>query len=313
MLPFDITEIVAAGLADGRREHDGLLHASSHILGSLRHTQLDVAAAPKITSQLVRDVRLHTGTMWHTQLDEWFKRERAWVMPNVDMTPFLPRGWGGTLDYLVYNPELASFGVVDLKTIKGDALRWIHKDGPKEEHVYQTSMYWWGVKAAGLPLIKQIGVYYLPMSESRTEDVEPVLCTFDPLPREQFDQLVAGRTEAVSAYVASLPFGPNQLPFDPDRTPLGLSEPRPEEMTAWITPELAPVQDRALKWIHFKRDKKWELKLVPHWSTKYCDYPDGLCDCRRQGETKVGEMVGSHYVPRDGYESVPPLEPLPEV
>jgi hypothetical protein len=297
MLPFDITEIVAAGLADGRREHDGLLHASSHILGSLRHTQLDVAGAPKITSQLVRDVRLHTGTMWHTQLDEWFKRERAWVMPNVDMTPFLPKGWGGTLDYLVYNPELASFGIVDLKTIKGDGLRWIHKSGPKEEHVYQTSMYWWGVKAAGLPLIKQIGVYYLPISESREEQVEPVLVTFDPLPKEQFDQLIAGRTEAVREYVSSLPFGSNDLPFELDGE---------HELTDWLTDKLAPVQERVLTWKYRKREGKWELLLMPHWSTGYCDYPDELCDCRTQGQNKVGEMIEDIYVPREGYEHIDP-------
>jgi hypothetical protein len=158
------------------------------------------------------------------------------------------------------------------------------------------------VKAAGLPLIKQIGVYYLPMSESRGDDVEPILVTFDPLPKEQFDQLVAGRTDAVSEYVASLPFGSNDLPFS-------VAAPTPpEDPTVYLTDKLAPVQGRVLKWIYFKTKDLWELKLVPHWSTRYCDYPDILCDCRRQGENKVGHMVGSTYVPREDYEHIEPLE-----
>jgi hypothetical protein len=43
LLPFDLSEIVAEELAKGRRDNDGLLHASSHLVGPLRHAQLAVA------------------------------------------------------------------------------------------------------------------------------------------------------------------------------------------------------------------------------------------------------------------------------
>lgn len=293
MIPFDLTEIVSANLARDRREPDGLLHASSHLLGSERHAQLDVAGAPKITSAVVRDIRLYTGTMWHEWLGAQLQREGVPFMREVDVTPWLPRGWGGKLDYLIFNPEFKAFGLTDLKTIKGDGLRWILKDGPKEEHVYQTSLYWHGAKKMGIPLIKQIGVYYLPMSEARGESPEPLLCTFDPLPWSKIEPIVESRYHRVSDYLASL----EGVPDGP--------------LERWVTGKLAPVQERVLAtWLN-KRTGQYEAQLKPHWSTAYCEYPNELCDCRTQGITKVGEWLpNGNYFPRKGFENVaPPATP----
>lgn len=287
MLPFDLNEILEAKLAEARRENDGMLHASSHLLGSLRHAQLDVAGAPKTAARsLVGDVRLWTGTMWHTQLDEWFKAERVPVIANMDLAPWMPKGWGGTCDYLIFNPEYSAFALIDLKTIKGDGMRWILRDGPKQEHVYQASLYWHAAKKSGLPLIKQIGIFYLPMSETRDSEypVLPTLVEFEPLPEDKIIPLAEARWAKTEAYLASLP----------------------EDRSTWVTPALAPVQERDLVAKFNKTQGVYEAKLVPNWSTAYCEYGNDLCNCRTQGTTKIGHWVNGVYIPREGYERISP-------
>ena len=240
MLPIDLTEIVESILTEGRRENDYQLHPSGHMLGSLRHAQLDVAGAPRTERNLASLIRMEIGTQWHERLAQRLQKLGVPVMSEVTLTPWLPKGWAGTCDLLVWNPEFKAFALVDLKTIKGDGVYWIKRDGAKQEHVWQTSLYWHGCKAMGIPLIKRVGIYYLPVSEARkgSEPATPEFAEFDPLPWETMQPVVEGRWKSVSEYLDSLPFDPREgIPEAPDpRDTFALSN--------WVTDKLAPVQER---------------------------------------------------------------------
>jgi hypothetical protein len=307
VLPLDLTEVVVEGLAEGRRSNDFLLHPSGHMLGSLRHAQLDVAGAPRKVSQIARDIRMHTGTMWHSWIEDRLRREGIPFMSEVILSPWLPQGWSGKPDLFIYNPEYHAFGLVDVKTIKGDGLRWVIRDGAKEEHIWQTSLYWWGAKKMfgdGVRLIKRIGIFYIPMGEARANEtpVEPVLIEFDPLPWETLRPVVEGRWKSVKEYLDSLPFPYQNV--GPEGWTL-------ESMPAtyWTTDKLAPVQDRVKVAKFDKPSGQWIAKLEPHWSARYCEFPVELCDCSLQGINKIGSWTATGtYVPRTDYEHIAPPE-----
>lgn len=305
-LPFDLTEVIAAELAEGRRVNDHLLHASSHLIGSLRHAQLDVVEAPRVESQFVSDVRLYTGTMWHRFIQETMVKAGVPFMQEVNLTPWMPKGWSGTADLLIWVPGGGAEGrggflLRDVKTIKGEGIRWKLQDGPSEEHIWQVSSYYHAAVRMGLPMIRECGIYYLPMNDTREKDEEiaPIEAIFEPLPWPVLRQQMEHRNRRAEEYKASLPAS---ILEQPEAT-------RP--LMLYLTDALEPVQERVLKPVFSRRDKKWELKLVPHWSAAYCPFPDELCNCSSQGVTKVGEWTSDgHYIPRAGYDvpaaKVPP-------
>jgi hypothetical protein len=61
-----------------------------------------------------------------------------------------------------WNADLRGFVLGDMKTIKGDGVAWIEKDGAKKEHIAQLSRYWHALVAMGLPMVKGFGVLYWP-------------------------------------------------------------------------------------------------------------------------------------------------------
>lgn len=293
-LPFDLSEIVAEELDNQRRPNDHLLHASSHLVGSLRHAQLAVAGAPTVDSPLVSTVRMHTGTMWHKWLQDRLVDLGIPFMQEVNLTPWLPKGWGGTADFLFFVPDLKAFKLEDLKTTKGEGMRFLQSGGAKEEHKWQTSLYWHGARRMGLPMVKEIGILYLPMNDTRdiNETIEPLEINFEPIPWDEIHKVAKSRADAVTEYLDSLPFNPREV-----------GEGQTIHAGMFLTDALAPVQERELKPYFNRRDDKWELKLIPHWSAAYCPYPSDLCNCRDEGTTKVGEWVGGTYVPRQGYSN----------
>lgn len=295
LLPLDLTEVIYEELLAGRRENDGLLHPSGHLRGSLRHTQLDVAGAPKLPQALIREVPMWTGTMWHEYIQGRLKRLGVPCMQEVNLTPWLPPGWGGTADLFIWNPSLRAFVLVDLKTTKGDSLKWIRKDGAKLEHVWQVSSYWHAAKKAGWPLAKEALLYYLPMSDTRDqyESAEPLEIEVSPIPLSELRPHMKTRQEAVQAYLDSLPFGHEV------GVPLPLDD--------YLTDELAPVQEREQKLWFERRTGQWKLKLSPNWSTRFCAFPLEVCDCSTQRETIVGAWApDGDYIPRDGFEDIVP-------
>lgn len=293
LLPFDLTEVLHEELDLLRRNPDGLLHPSTHLSGPLRHAQLDMAGAPTNRRPLVDEVVLMTGTMWHEIIGGMLKRLGLPVMLEVNLTPWLPEGWSGTADLIVWNPTLKAWVLVDIKTTKGESIRWIHEKGAKDDHILQTSAYWWALKAMGLPLVKKVLVYYLPKNAPRTGGVEPVLVDFDPVPKTELMKLMKGRGKAVTTYLDSLPARD---------TP-----PEPDEYDHWITDDLAPETEPEQRLYFNRASGQYDLKLVPHWSTSYCPYPVELCSCSTQPTTKIGAYTKEgEYLPRAGYEHIEP-------
>lgn len=296
LLPIDLGEILLEELERGDRKNDGLLHASSHIDGPLRHTQLAVAGAPQIPRSLIDRITLMTGTLWHEYMHDTLRRLGVPYMAEVNVTPWLPDGWAGTADAVIWNPELKAFVLVDFKTQKGEGMRFIASGGAKEAHKLQTSAYWHALKKMGIPLAKQLAVWYLPKNDVRSKDtvIEPLLIDFAPLPVRTLHSNMEERRQAVEAYRQS-------IPFDTDVTHGVL-------LSDWLSKELAPIQPPEQRGYYDRNDGTYEVKLVRHWSADYCDFDSELCDCREQpGSTKIGyyDVDGTWYH-RPGYEQIKP-------
>lgn len=302
LLPFDLVEIITTELERERRENDHLLHASSHLSGSIRHAQLDVAGAPKVSETFVRNVPLWIGSMIHEDIHRILRKVGIPYMAEVNMTPWLPKGWGGTADAFIWHPDVKSFVLGDVKSSKGESMRYIVRDGAKEEHRKQTSAYWHAGRKMGLPLVKKIGVLYLPKNDTRSKDdlVEPVLVDFDPIPAKTLHAEMKHRWGRVSEYVVSLPTKATDESM---------------ELDDWLTDELEPVQERTQRVYFDRKTDTWELKLVPHWSAAFCPFPDELCNCSEQGTTKIGFYdIDGEYYPRKGFEEIEPeVAPPPEL
>jgi hypothetical protein len=51
----------------------------------------------------------------------------------------------------------------------------------------------------------------------------------------------------------------------------------------------------------------FDVKLVPHWSTRFCDWTAPYCDCSSQGTTKIGQYdLEALYTPRKGFDEILP-------
>lgn len=295
MLPYDPTSLLRAKLEADSRPPDGLLHPSGDLTSSLRHVQLKAAGAPQLERDLVSEFRLKLGTLAH----DWFETifRGAPVMLEVQLDRWLPRGWSGRADWLQWDDARRAFVLGDLKSSKAEAMTWIAKDGMKESHIWQVSAYFWALVEMGLPMVNGFAVYYLPMNQLLAREGSPVSPRVEegtPLPRD----LVWGRMEErraqVDAYLASL--SPNMVEGHPGN---------------YLTDALAPVQSRVAKFSLNKQLKvpAIDVKLAPHWSAAFCDFPDELCDCRQQGTNKIG-----HWRLNDGalvYE--PTVEQADEV
>lgn len=295
MIPVDLEGAIRRGLEKDRRPPDGLLHCSSDILGSLRHAQLRLAGAPTIESELVSDVRLRTGTMWHDLIREFFVNEGLAVMGEVRLGEYLPEGWQGTADWLFWDFQKRCFVLGDLKTIKGEGMRWIEKDGAKPEHIAQLSAYYWALVDAGMPIRKGFWICYLPMNDVGkigpyvVGPPELSLIEVMPLDRDYLHGLMAEKWIKTVDYLRVI-----------EATDQGL-----------VNDALEPPTPREQQLVWDKSKGHYDLKLVPSWKTRYCPYPNELCDCSEQGTTKIGHFEWSNetvrYTPRKGFENVVPM------
>lgn len=300
MIPVDLTALLRRRLAESRRPPDGLLHPSGDLLGSLRHAQLRLAGAPTIESQIVSDTRLMTGTMWHRFLGEMLVGAGVPYMQEVNVTPDLPTGWSGTADAVFWHPEYRGFVLGDFKTIKGEGMKWVLKDGAKEEHIWQLSAYWHALYEMGLPLVQGFVVWYLPQNDTaeRDELIEPVLMECEPLSRDLLWGVMEDRWAACQDYLA-------KLSYSTDRPDVDYGE--------FLVDNLAPEMSRVQKVFWNGKQSVFDVKLVPHWSAQFCPYPTELCSCSEQGTTKIGQYtLEAKYEPRKGYEDeLPMVEPSP--
>lgn len=291
ILSVDFDAIMRAEFDKSNRS-DGKLHASS-ASSPLRHAQLEAAGAPKKPRSFGDAITLQIGTLIHEWLHDAMRSLGVPYMAEVRLDPWLPPGWGGTADAVVWSPAYKAFMLVDYKTAKGESLRYRRQSGASEEHVTQTSIYWHALKKMGIPLVKKIAVLYIPKNEVRGDVViEPLLVDFDPLPVRALATTMKDRKARVDAYVNSLPFH--------------LTEATPS--SAYITDELAEPQPMEQRIYRDSASGANVLKLVPHWSAAYCPFVEELCGCGAQKSFTIGRFddLGG-YKPRKGYEEFEPV------
>lgn len=294
ILSHDVDALLRRRLAADRRPPDGKLHPSGDLCGSLRHSQLRAAGAPTIESDITSDIRLKIGTLVHSDFERLFRGLP--VMLEVKLDPWLPEGWSGTADWLLWDPERRAFQLGDLKTCKPESMGYILRDGVKKEHLWQVSSYYYACEAMGIPLVKGLWVYYLPTGQTGPADVNvaPSLQEANPLDRDLVLGTMAERWEATQAYLKAATVGTTRTQLAA-RGALG-------HIAPFLNDELAPVQPRelAVRWTSTaskaggKNRPGFKVAYYPHWSTNYCPFPDELCDCRHQKVQTVG-----HYLRED--------------
>lgn len=250
-----------------------------------------MAGAPKLEETFVRGVPLWIGSLIHEDIHRMLRKAGVPYMAEVDVTPWLPAGWAGTLDALVWHPELEQFVLRDFKSTRGSALRYLASDGPKVAHVKQTSAYYHAVRKMGLPLAEKVEVYYLP----KDGNDDPLTLDFDPIPADVLHTEMQHRLDRVNEYRESL--AARDYPPSSESVP-----------SAWVTDALEPVQAREQTIKYDPKTETWDVILKPNWSVAYCPFPNELCDCRTQGQTKLGmwDVDGTTWVPRSGYEDIEP-------
>lgn len=299
LLPIDVIDALHNSLRAERREEDGLLHCSSDLLGSLRHAQLRIAGAPTLTSELLSDITLKTGTMWHEYLGEVLQNKGVPVVRELSVTPWLPEGWAGTADYLFFDPEHQAWVLADLKTMKGEGIRFVKKDGAKPEHLWQLSAYYHALVDAGFEIVDRFSIIYLPKNDTpdKNDSVEPVVADCKPLPKELLWEVMEERRNELMIYLPTV-----------------------KAQDAYVTPWIADPMPRVQKMWWNSKTEVFDVKLVPHWSSAYCPYPNELCDCSEAGTTKIGEWAIDRlaaitdkltedsciYIPRAGYKEIEP-------
>lgn len=236
---------------------------------------------------------LWIGSLIHEDVHRLLRKTGVPYMAEVNMTPWLPEGWGGTADGFFWNPELKAFVLLDFKTTKGAGMRYIESGGAKEAHVKQTSAYWWAAKKMGLPLVKKIGVVYIPKDEAK--DVEgPLLVDFDPIPQADLKRDMKYRHGRVSEYVDSLD--------------IEMASKR-NWAADYLTDALEPAPEREQRLYYDRPTGTHELKLVAPWYAAYCPFPDELCSCHEivGKTTKVGYYdIDGEYYARPGFEEIEP-------
>lgn len=293
MSSFDLVGLLKEELTKGQRPPDGLLHASGDLVGPLRHSQLKLAGAPYTENSIASQIRLETGTMWHNRLHAMIVGTGVPFMQEVKVNPWLPEGWGGTADWMIWDFDYEAFILRDLKTIKAEGLRWV-LNGAKEEHIWQVSAYWWALDEAGFPLRDHAEVMYMPMNDTMDDVlIEPVLVEVDILDKDLVWGVMEDRWAATQQYLWSIEAGPHDLLQNPGY---------------YVTDALAPVMERDQKVNWNGKQDVWDVKLVPHWSALFCPFDDELCDCGSQGITKIGHFtLEGAYEARNGYEDIQPL------
>ena len=258
---------------------------------------LDAANAPRKPRAIAEDITLKTGDMWHEWLTSQLTSTGHPFMAEVRLSDFLPEGWGGRADWIIFDPERKAWVLGDIKTVTGDGMLWVNKDGAKESHMWQLSAYWWACVKMGLPMLNGFFVLYWPKgpATSKTAVVEASIQECDPYPLEKLLPRMTERWEATKAYLDSLP--------EVDILGMGTE--------FYLTDALASPIEREQKLVWDSVAKNFAVKLVPHWSTKFCPFEDELCDCSTQGTTKIGHYaLSGEYTSRNGYEGeVPSVKP----
>lgn len=291
LLSVDFSAVMATEFARTQRADDGKLHASS-ASSPLRHAQLEAAGAPKKPRSFGDEITLGIGTMIHEWLHDALRRQGVPYMAEVDLTPWMPPGWGGTADAVIWSPEYQAFVLVDFKSAKPESLRYRIQSGASEEHIRQTSIYFYSLRKMGLPIVKKIAVLYIPKGSTRNKDdvIEPLLVDFDPIPQRALGTMMKDRKAKVDEYIESIGY-----PEDP------------RQNSDYLTDKLADSQPMEQRIYRDSASGANVLKLVPPWTAAYCPFEPPLCTCSEQKSFTIGRFDGlGRYKARKGYEEYEP-------
>jgi hypothetical protein len=232
------------GLEGDKRKKDNLLHCSSHLTAPLRHVQLEMAGAPTVGESLASTVRMKTGTLWHTWFADSLRAKGVPGMFEVKLDQWLPEGWTGTADWIIWDNEYQAFRLMDLKTTKGGGIPWIHRDGAKEDHLWQLSAYWHALAKMGIPLVEEFGVFYLPMDDAGND---PTYQPCNPLDLDTVLWRMVRVKEDVDEYLDSI-----RIIYSPHEGYL-------------LTEALAEPPERVQSLVKASGD----VLLKPHWKSLY--------------------------------------------
>lgn len=265
--------MVLASLTGETRAHDGLLHASSHLTTPLRHVQLELSGAEQCPLTINELITFETGHLWHRKLEGMFRDLQIPFMSEVDLTEWMPEGWGGRADWIAWSKKDKAFVLGDLKTIAGAGLPWVIREGAKEAHLWQLSSYWFALRDMGLPLLEGFAIAYLPKDGNLSIQVLDCAMVEESL----LHATMAHRKTQVAEY---------------------LLNPDPKN--------LAPIPPREEKRIWNAKTKQLDLVLKPHYSSMYCRFVN--CGCGDESQEKQGHWIrdefgAKQYVPRKGFDT----------
>lgn len=255
------------------------MHVSSHLVGPLRHVELSLTQEQP-ERDLIETVRLTTGTIWHQILADELGQSRVIVVNETTLDDGLPQGWTGRADFNVYIPSLlklydedARWRVIDFKTCRPEKIPYLIKEGIQEEHFWQASSYHMAFSNLGFDVDDEVSVYYLPLFKSGNPICnQSLLLSANAIDPSTLWATMCERRDSVEEFLVG-------------------------------KRELSPIPERQQK-LFKVGDDAFDLKLVPHWSAKYCRYEG--CGCNTVGTTKIGSFRNGVYRARDGYQTVSP-------
>lgn len=263
------------------RRDDGLLHVSSHLTAPLRHIQLEFSNVP-MKRDLVDSLRLVTGTLWHVALSDALARSDFVVLLDTKVDEGLPKGWSGKLDCAVLNNGL--WEIMDFKTARGEKIKFLLDDegGVQEEHLYQVSAYRHALANMLGNVSEIVHVCYIPLNRIPDKALGTYVYSGKALPKSHIWSLMSKKADGLHEYLAQ-------------------------------KASLASIPERSQKLFRNKLGG-YDLKLVPHWTSKYCPFTDKDCGCRNQSTNKIGEFRRKQikdlamwaYYPRKEYAHIEP-------
>jgi hypothetical protein len=168
-------------------------------------------------------------------------------------------------------------------------------------------------------MVDRFAVIYLPKNDTtdKNDIVEPIIAEVKPLSSDYLLPLMEERWMLAREYVDEV-----EKRQTSDEPLARNYRHQPENAhLMFLNKFLAPPQARVQKMWWNKQQGVFDVKLTPHWSADYCDFPNELCDCSEQSTNKIGHWMQDSdqedyplvYVPRKDYEEIEPtVKPTPK-
>ncbi len=257
------------------------LSPSQDLCGSLRHTQLRLAKAPTMESDVIGDFNMMIGTLVHDWLHKSYQGDV--YIPEIEVE--MPYKWRGTADALKWDKTQGKFQLHDYKTTKPEGLAYI----PKDDHIWQASCYLWNlIDMTGLPIDDEVVIIgYIPKNPIPGKIIECVEKECVPVARNMVMTRMNRIRESVNEYLVSIPYE-----------------------GVYHTDKLAPQLERTQKIKWDNTAKVFNVILTPHYLTSYCPYDTSICGCSEQRPEKIGHYkTDGTLIMRKGYDMVVDVRP----